>query len=294
VIYVVTTCANPSGKTMPIHRREALVKLARRYNALVVSDDVYDFLQWPSNPSDDPPPYDLPASMRLPRLSDIDFDLGIPASGPDSFGNAISNGSFSKIAGPGVRTGWVEGSRAFAKGLSQTGSTLSGGAPSQLCAAMMAEVIQSGELERFMAEVTRPTLRRRHRVMFDAIEKYITPNLDVALRSSGLKDDEIYGGYFLWFTLPHGMAAKELAHAALKEEDIVIGHGNLFEVSGDETTKFDSEVRLCFAWEPEEKMVDGIRRLGGLIQRMKDEKAYFETVMRAHDNEGVTHEYLYR
>lgn len=31
--------------------REQLVRLARRYNALIISDDVYDFLNWGPTPS---------------------------------------------------------------------------------------------------------------------------------------------------------------------------------------------------------------------------------------------------
>ncbi|PHH78157.1 hypothetical protein CDD80_7331 [Ophiocordyceps camponoti-rufipedis] len=123
VIYCVTTWSNPSGITMSLRRRESLVRLARRYDALLISDDVYDFLQWPLDDSSPPPP-------TLPRLCDIDLAMGPEANDPHSFGHAISNGSFSKIAGPGMRTGWVEGSRAFIAGLGDTASTLSGGAPS--------------------------------------------------------------------------------------------------------------------------------------------------------------------
>ncbi|KAJ4294743.1 Valine--pyruvate aminotransferase [Collariella sp. IMI 366227] len=47
VVYLVATCANPSGKTMTLSRREGLIHLARKYDALIISDDVYDFLQWP-------------------------------------------------------------------------------------------------------------------------------------------------------------------------------------------------------------------------------------------------------
>ena len=39
--------------------REALVRLAREFDALVVTDDVYDFLQWPSDPEK---PLDGPAT----------------------------------------------------------------------------------------------------------------------------------------------------------------------------------------------------------------------------------------
>src|SRR3569833_237967 len=112
---------------MTVARREGLVRLARKHDALVICDDVYDFLQWPvaANPSSSPPTTSpLPPARAIPRLVDIDLAMGpsaFAASPALDFGHAISNGSFSKIVGPGVRTGWVEGSRAFAAGLGQTG-----------------------------------------------------------------------------------------------------------------------------------------------------------------------------
>lgn len=100
---------------MSLRRRESLVRLARLYDALVVTDDVYDFLQWPSLPNTALP---QPDRAFLPRLVDIDRYLD---GGPkDEWGNVMSNGSFSKLVGPGVRTGWAEASEKFAYGLSQT------------------------------------------------------------------------------------------------------------------------------------------------------------------------------
>lgn len=96
---------------MTCSRREALVRLARKFDALVICDDVYDFLAW-SETADS-----KPIGPSLQRLVDIDRSLD---GGPlDTFGNVVSNGSFSKLLGPGCRVGWAEGTEAFIYGLSQ-------------------------------------------------------------------------------------------------------------------------------------------------------------------------------
>ena len=126
VIYCVPTFSNPSSRTMSLDRRRELVQLARNYDALVITDDVYDFLQWPnqdntSSAIDAKNELATFKTAHLPRLVDIDRDLdgGPERDDADGFGNAFSNGSFSKIAGPGLRAGWVEGSEKFAFGASQ-------------------------------------------------------------------------------------------------------------------------------------------------------------------------------
>lgn len=102
---------------MSLRRRQELVEVAREYDACIITDDVYDLLQWPADQSS---PISL-AHARLPRIVDIDRTLtgGVEREGGDGFGNAVSNGSFSKIVGPGCRTGWAEGTAKFARGLSQ-------------------------------------------------------------------------------------------------------------------------------------------------------------------------------
>lgn len=118
IIYAVPSFANPSSRCMSVRRREQLVRLAREHDALIVTDDVYDQLQWSTDKSA------VQSSMRtaiLPRLVDIDrvLDGGAERDDADGFGNTMSNGSFSKIAAPGCRTGWAEGTPKLAWGLSQ-------------------------------------------------------------------------------------------------------------------------------------------------------------------------------
>lgn len=100
---------------MGLDCRIALVRLAREYDALIITDDVYDMLQWPSSQQTETAAL---TTAFLPRIVDLDRYLdGGPA---DEFGNAVSNGSFSKIVAPGCRTGWAEGAEKLAYGLSQT------------------------------------------------------------------------------------------------------------------------------------------------------------------------------
>ncbi|RWA08179.1 hypothetical protein EKO27_g6927 [Xylaria grammica] len=288
IIYVVATCANPSGKTMSLKRRRDLVQLARRFDALVISDDVYDFLQWPitGNPDSSTQEVDLSesAEMRLPRLCDIDLALGPSPNDPGGFGYAVSNGSFSKMVGPGMRTGWLEGSRAFANGLAQTGSTKSGGSPSQWCAAILANMVESGALQDHLATTVRPALRKRHRIVTDAIRRHLVP-LGVGYPRASIAGGEAYGGYFIWLRLPHGLSADVITHATAEAENVFVGSGTMFQVpehrrppEGDGTTDIDCFLRLAFAYLPEEDLVEGVQRLGRVIRRVQHDPEKYAAI----------------
>ena len=105
---------------MTLRRRQELVRLAREFDALIITDDVYDFLQWTETQDESSSAeHHCLQNAPLPRIVDIDRDLdgGTDRPGADAFGNAASNGSFSKIVGPGNRTGWVEGTTKLAFGV---------------------------------------------------------------------------------------------------------------------------------------------------------------------------------
>ncbi|ELQ41733.1 aminotransferase [Pyricularia oryzae Y34] len=274
VIYCVPTSANPSGKTMSVARREGLVRLAREYDALVISDDVYDFLQWPLGQQRQGSPQQqyIPPLTPPPRLVDIDRDLtdSLGASRFDSggFGHTVSNGSFSKIIAPGVRTGWAEGTPAFALGLATTGSNKSGGAASQLAAVMIWEMIRTGALAAHIDGTVRPDLQKRHALLLNAVRQHLSP-LGVTFE----EPKSTYGGYFVWLTLPDsGPSASIVASRALQDENLILAAGSMFQVKGDEdAVRFPRNLRLCFSWENEDTIVEGVERLAGLLKRLQDE-----------------------
>ncbi|KAL9581291.1 MAG: hypothetical protein Q9212_003983 [Teloschistes hypoglaucus] len=229
--------------------------------------DVYDQLQWPVRQPQSPP---MLQHAILPRVVDIDrgFEGGTERRGADGFGNAVSNGTFSKIAAPGTRCGWAEGTERFTHALSQCGSSASGGAPSQMTSTFMTHLLDTGELDRHIYTTLQPCYARRYYSLMEAIEQHLLP-LGVTLPQG---DREVVGGYFVWIALPEPLLANDVAQQAREGENLIIGEGPLFAVAGDERSKdLERQVRVCFSWEEEEKLAEGIARLATVIDGMQTE-----------------------
>ncbi|KAB8298228.1 hypothetical protein EYC80_001963 [Monilinia laxa] len=261
VIYCVPTFSNPSGKTMSLSCRTKLVQLARSYDALIITDDVYDFLQWSTDSSFPDGPL---KKAILPRLVDIDRTLE-PVPNLSSFGNAVSNGSFSKIAGPGVRTGWAEAAPKFALGLSQVGSSRSGGCASQLTATIIDQVLRSGELTRHIEEVLQPAYKKRYARIMEAAKRELAPLGVTVENTEGIS---VFGGYFIWLNLPIGIDGELVPQVALQEENLIVAKGSIFEVQGDDSVKLPRGLRLCFSWEEADDLEEGIVRLGRVFKQL--------------------------
>jgi DNA-binding transcriptional MocR family regulator len=54
---------------MSLDHRERLIRIARQFDALIITDDVYDFLQWPSSHSTNAR---FPSQALVPRVVDVD------------------------------------------------------------------------------------------------------------------------------------------------------------------------------------------------------------------------------
>lgn len=280
IVYCVPTFANPSSKTMTLQRRKDLVQLARESDALVVCDDVYDFLQWPSKLSTEGAI--ALKTAHLPRLVDIDRTLphpidATPPSESHIFRNVCSNGSFSKLAGPGLRVGWCEGTPAFAYGISQVGTTKSGGAPSQLTSTYVNILLEKKEMQGWIREVLVPAYGRRYGKLMRAIEKYLIPlGFSLPTHNAAMKD--VVGGYFTWLTLPSSLSftaatspAEILAERCQLDANVIIAPGKIFEVPNDnehDGVNFAKCIRLCWSWEDEEKLADGVEGIAKVAEAM--------------------------
>jgi 2-aminoadipate transaminase len=83
LLYVIPEFQNPTGRTLPLARRSALVELCRRHGVLILEDVAYRELAFGGDP--------------LPSLWSL---------GPDV---VVQAGTFSKLFAPGVRMGWAVG-----------------------------------------------------------------------------------------------------------------------------------------------------------------------------------------
>ncbi|KAH7313024.1 pyridoxal phosphate-dependent transferase [Rhexocercosporidium sp. MPI-PUGE-AT-0058] len=265
LLYLTPTFSNPSAKTMSTSVREELLVLAREFGILIIADEVYYFLRWPA---EEPTSTSVELALIPPRIVDLDR-----ASSPaESWGNSISNGSFSKIVAPGVRVGWAEASAKMTLRLSENGATRSGGAPSHLTSTFLHHLLSTGAMQKHIDEVLIPVHQSRYKVSMNAINMHLEP-LGVRITTGAPyvvpeKDNVL---------VPAG------GFSPLDEYALKFAYGEMFVVNGDETSAerskngFGNGARLCWAWHEESEIQDGIERLARLLKIMLAESGKWTT-----------------
>ncbi|KAK7956917.1 aminotransferase [Apiospora aurea] len=283
IIYVVPTFANPSGKTMAEQTRRELVLIARDFDALVISDDVYDYLRWPADPTGGGDDALSPLPSRL-----VDIDRGMDGY-DEKWGNTLSNGSFSKIIGPGVRVGWADCAPGLAFELGEVGSSSSGGGPAHMSSTFVDKMLRSGALDKHIQTVLIPAYRRRYHTLMGCIAQLLAP-LGVSVESSMAEKEgstALAGGFFLYLRLPGDVPhARTVASVALREHGLRIAFGHLFVVAGDEGSIARAEgpggisrcFRLCWAWHEEEELREGVQRLADTLASIRERMARGEAI----------------
>lgn len=249
VIYVVPTYSNPGALNYSTKTRQKLVQIARKHDMLILSDDVYDFLH-----------YDADVSLP-PKLVHLDRDT-LPEN--FTFGNTLSNSSFSKLIAPGLRVGWQESAtKKLLQQLAITGANKSGGTPGQLNSLVVQHLIETGSIEKVIAN-----FRENYKERAAAVKAAVKEHLPVKYTTLYGGD----GGYFLWVAIRAPNYDHRGVLAKLKQEfNVVIPGGDHFEVHGDHRGWGDFGVRLCISLLTSENIKEGISRWGEVLKRENPE-----------------------
>lgn len=229
LLYLVSTFGNPSGATLNVKRRQALVELARQYDLKVVEDDVYYQLWYDSSPP--PPIYSLSASESVIRL-----------------------GSFSKILAPGLRLGWMHASPQIIERCVKSGVLDSGGGLGHFTAHIVAAFIELGLLDAHL-ETLRTQYQKRRDVLVAALAEHLPRNCHWTAPQ---------GGFFVWLQLPDGISSDEFLQSA-EDAGVSFVPGPEFYVHSDG----ENYCRLNFTMVSLNELEEGAQRLGSALRKFQ-------------------------
>jgi 2-aminoadipate transaminase len=216
---------NPTGATLPLASRQALLEIVGGSGAVLVESDIYGALRYEGDP--------------LPTLKQL-----------DGTGGTILLRSFSKLAFPGLRVGWVIAPRAIVERLTEA-KQWSDLHTDQLSQAVLFRFAQSGRLDRHRGRMLEAG-RERLRAAIAACAKHLPP---------GAAFTRPAGGMNLWVRLPAPLDAGELL-AAAEREGVTYLPGKFFGVSKIEP----GGLRISFAGLAPERIEAGIAVLGRVFR----------------------------
>jgi 2-aminoadipate transaminase len=176
--------------------------------------------------------------------------------------NVIYLGTVSKVFSPGVRVGWAVAEPGVLQRLvlAKEAADLCGSQFTML----VTERYFSGELWRRNLGALVQTYRSRRDAMLTALEEHFP---------SDARWTKPTGGFFVWVTLPDYFDTPALLAAAV-DRKVAYVPGTGFYPDG----RGRQQMRLCFSYPTEERIAEGIRRLGELLA---DEEELFRSLSGA-------------
>jgi DNA-binding transcriptional MocR family regulator len=174
-LYTIPTYHNPTSYTLPHEKREALAKLAEKYDFNIVADEVYQMLYF----GDNKPP--LPLCYYSNR--------------------AVSIGSFSKILAPAFRLGWMQTkNESIMDVFMKSGQMDSSGGNSPVTQALVHGIIKSNSLYDNI-EKDKEILSSNCKELSHEVREQLGKYVDFI---------EPTGGYFLWLKLKEPYTAAKV------------------------------------------------------------------------------------
>jgi len=226
LLIVTPNFQNPTGTTMPEAARRQLLRVARDAALPIAESDIYGDLRYSGDP--------------LPSLKELDEN-----------GLVVQVKSFSKLAFPGLRVGWVTGARTLIRRLvelKQSADLHTG----QLEQAVLLRFAESGRLEahrRKMIEAGRTRLE----ATLNGCAKHLP---------AGTRFTHPEGGMNLWVRLPEPLDAAAMLERALAE-GVAYQPGSVFEV----TQRQPGGLRVSFAGLSPERIERGLAILGQVFHK---------------------------
>lgn len=168
----------------------------------------------------------------------------------DTEGRVIFLGTFSKLFCPGMRLGWVAASSEildkfiFVKQISDLQC-------SSINQMDMAKFIENYDLDAHIEKI-KMVYKRRRDVMMNAIKEYFPKEVEYNYPD---------GGLFTWLVFPDYINGRDLAVKSLEQKVAFVPGGLFYPNGGHENT-----ARLNFSNMDEERIVEGIKRLGLVIK----------------------------
>ncbi|KAI1906233.1 hypothetical protein LOZ64_006361 [Ophidiomyces ophidiicola] len=109
LMYTVTLGQNPTGSVLPLRRRREIYSLCRIYDIIIIEDEPYWHLQYPSTARNSESGEDWTGSSARGEPSGYPFLDSLVSSylSIDIDGRVIRLDTFSKIIAPGCRLGWL-------------------------------------------------------------------------------------------------------------------------------------------------------------------------------------------
>ncbi|MEW5983689.1 MAG: PLP-dependent aminotransferase family protein [Acidobacteriota bacterium] len=236
-VYALPNFQNPSGITLSLDRREALIREADHYGVPILEDDPYGQLRYEGE--------------HLPSIVTLDARFQ-STNGAQYTGNVIYLSTFSKTLAPGVRLGWIVASAEVIQRLVQAkqGADLHSSTLNQMLAY---EVAAGGFLDEHVKHI-RSVYRERRDTMLSALERHFP---------EGVTWTRPKGGLFLWLTFPAHLDAADILQKAVEQKvAFVPGQSFFADGSGKNTA------RLNFSNAAPELIEEGIRRLARCLKTL--------------------------
>jgi 2-aminoadipate transaminase len=183
-------------------------------------------------------------------------------------------GTMSKTFAPGARIGWIAAPRPVREKLVLLREA------ADLCPSNLTQMI----VETWLATTPWQEQVKRFREVY---AERATTMLDALGRQMprGVRWTRPTGGFYVWLTLPPGLDTSDLLAKAIQHRVAYVpGRGFYADGTGG------SQLRLCYSFPPPERIVEGVERLGELVEQELElvHAVYGDTVPQVDQARGGT------